>query len=236
MVYNYSVTTTTFIYALLAGLLPSFIWLFFWIREDILHPEPRTLLAASFLGGSVAVILAVFAEKYVGTLIHDQSYRYVAWAAIEEILKFAAIAFTALSSKANDEPIDAMIYCITAALGFAALENMLFVLGPLASGSVGTGILTGSMRFVGATLVHIVSSAVIGFALGMTFYKGPLARYISALIGVILASTLHAAFNLSIINSANGDAFKSFAWVWGAVIILIVLFEEVKAVRPKFSM
>lgn len=220
-----------FIYALLAGLLPSFIWLYFWSREDILHPEPRTILAATFLGGSLVVIAAIFAEKYVGGMIADQPTRYIVWAIIEEVFKFIAVALIALRTQSNDEPIDAMIYCITIALGFAALENLLFVIGPLSSGQVSIGVLTGSMRFIGATLVHIICSAVVGFMVGLAFYRGRLAKILAALIGLVLASGLHAAFNLSIITSAAGDALKSFAWVWGAVVILIILFEEIKAVH-----
>jgi protease PrsW len=233
--YNTSVTTMNFVYALLAGILPSFIWLYFWSHEDLLHPEPRTIMAATFLGGSVAVIIAIFAEKYVGNIVTDQSNRYILWAIIEEVVKLIAVASVALWTKANDEPIDPMIYCITAALGFAALENLLFVMGPFSNGQVSVGLLTGSMRFIGATLVHIVSSSLIGFTLGFTFYRNYWFKFIAALGGLILASALHASFNLSIINSTANDALKSFAWVWGAVIILIMLFEEVKVVKPRSS-
>lgn len=226
-------TTTTFIYALFAGLIPSFIWLFFWVREDILHPEPRTLLAAVFLGGALSVFIAIIAEGYVRDVVSDVTTRYILWAAIEEIAKFIPVALIALPAFANDEPIDAMIYCITAALGFAALENMLFVMGPLAHGDVSMSIITGSMRFIGATLLHVVCSASIGFALGFTFYKNGYWKWIATLIGIIVASALHAAFNLSIINGTVGGALQSFAWVWGAVVILIILFEEVKVVQPR---
>jgi protease PrsW len=250
------VTTLNFIYALLAGILPAFIWLYFWTREDLLHPEPRTLLAACFLGGSLTVVLAILAERYVGLRFPDaseflvlfkstkelinvsftgQEIRYILWAAIEEVLKFIIVAVIALRSRSNDEPIDAVIYCVTAALGFAALENLLFVFGPLASGNVSLGVLTGSMRFIGATIVHTVCSGLVGFFIGFAFYRGRTFKISAALIGLILASALHAAFNLSIINSAPGDALKSFAWFWGAVIILIILFEEIKAVKPRWS-
>lgn len=224
-----------FIYALLAGLLPSFIWLYFWSHEDLLHPEPRSILAASFLGGSVVVIAAIFAERYIGSIVSDVSTKYILWAIIEEVAKLIAVASVALWTRSNDEPIDPMIYCITVALGFAALENLLFVMGPFSNGQVGVGLLTGSMRFIGATLVHTVSSSLIGFALGFTFYKNYWFKFIAAFVGLILASALHASFNLSIINSTANDALKSFAWIWGAVIILIMLFEEVKVVKPRRS-
>ena len=89
------------------------------------------------------------------------------------------------------------------------------------------------MRFIGATLVHVVSSSFIGFMVGYVFYRGWFAKAIATLIGLTGAITLHATFNLSIINANSIDTLKAFGWIWGAVVILIILFEEVKAVRPK---
>ncbi len=221
------------LYALLAGVLPALIWLWFWLREDNLHPEPRSLITKCFLGGMVAVAVAVLFEKYAFDIINDQVYRYVAWAAIEELVKFAIVALIALHSRHMDEPIDAMIYCISVALGFAALENALFVLSPLDSGHIMRGIITGNMRFIGATLVHTVCTAIIGFSIGITYYKNVLWKSVAIVLGVILAVVLHAGFNLSIIDETVTNTLKVFSWVWIAVIILIILFEEIKGVKEK---
>lgn len=234
MRYTRAMSLTAILYAGAAGIIPSLIWLFFWIREDKNHPEPRFLLAAAFFGGMVAVTIAILGEKFTADLIVDQSVRYISWAAIEETVKFIAVAMIALASVYNDEPIDAMIYCITAALGFAALENALFILSPLSDGEIARSLLTGNMRFMGATLVHVVSSAMVGFALGFAFYRGFIAKVSWAIIGLTAAIAIHAAFNLSIVNAAASDALRTFGWVWGAVVLLIVLFEEVKAVRLRF--
>lgn len=220
-------------YALLAGLLPALLWLIFWLREDNLHPEPRSLVAGTFLSGMVVVVIAVFLEKYAADIITNEKYRYIAWAAIEEIVKFLAVALIALKSRYMDEPVDAMIYCITVALGFAALENALFILSPLDTGDITRSIVTGNMRFIGATLVHTVCSAAVGFMIGLSFYKNAFLKAISLLFGVILAVALHASFNLSIINETVTNTLKVFGWVWLAVVILIILFEEVKGIRPK---
>lgn len=228
-------TVSVFIYALIAGLAPSLIWLWFWVREDREHPEPRSLLAASFLGGMLAVLIAVVAEKYIADVISDPSIRYTLWAATEEIVKFITVAVIALHTTSNDEPIDAMIYIITVALGFAALENMLFLIGPLSGGDIARGVITGNMRFVGATLVHVVSSATVGFTLGYAFYRGRFSKALLFAIGLVSAIAMHATFNLSIVNASAMDTMRAFAWIWGAVVILIVLFEEIKVVRPKLS-
>ncbi len=221
------------LYALFAGILPALLWLWFWLREDNLHPEPRSLVTASFIGGMIVVIVAAVLEKYIHDVVIDETFRYITWAAIEEICKFIAVAIIAFPSRNMDEPIDAMIYCITVALGFAALENTLFILSPLHSGDIAKGIVTGNMRFIGATLVHTVCSAMIGFMIGISFYKNTFIKTISLITGVILAIVLHAGFNLSIINETVTNTIKVFSLVWVAVVILIVLFEEIKGVNEK---
>jgi RsiW-degrading membrane proteinase PrsW (M82 family) len=226
-------SATALLYALLSGILPSFIWLFFWLREDRQHPEPRALLAACFFGGILAVGAAIFVERYIAEMYSDSTIRYTLWAAAEEILKFIAIALIGLRSQSNDEPIDAMVYCIVVALGFAALENTLFILDPLSGGEIAKGIVTGNMRFMGATLLHIVSSATIGFCIGYFFYHGRVAKIIAAVVGIIAAIAIHTAFNLSILEASPSDTLRTFSWIWGGVVILIILFEEIKVVRPK---
>lgn len=224
---------TTIVYALLSGILPALLWVWFWLKEDNLNPEPKSLIIGSFAGGALVVIIAIILEKFVSDIAIYDSTKYILWATIEEIVKFIAVTIIAFGSKSMDEPIDAMIYCITVALGFAALENALFILSPLNVGDITKSIVTGNMRFIGATLVHVISSASIGFMVGISFYKNSFIKAISIIFGVILAITLHSSFNLSIINTTATNTLKIFGWVWVAVVILLILFEEVKIIRPK---
>ncbi len=224
-----------FAYALVAGILPPLVWLFFWLREDSAHPEPRKLLAGTFFAGMLAVIVAIPIEQLIASLGLSQSLQYILWAATEEMLKFITIAIVALRSKEYDEPIDAMIYAATASLGFAALENTLFVMGPFSQGALAQGIVFGNMRFIGATLVHLVSSTFVGFSLGLMFYRSRLTKAISWIAGIAVAITLHSLFNLMIIHAGSLDTLKTFGLIWGTVVVVIILFEEIKAVRPHLS-
>ena len=221
------------IYAFLAGILPSFIWLIFWLHEDADHPEPHSIIAAAFIGGAISVLIAALLEKYAAGIFSDPSTRYKIWASIEEIVKFLVVASIALKASYNDEPIDAMIYAVSVALGFAAMENSLFILGILSNGDVTQGILTGGMRFIGATLVHVVSSALIGYCLGWAFYRSSRSKFLACIIGLIAAISLHAYFNLSIVDADAVGVLKIFTWIWAAVVVLIILFEEVKGVKPQ---
>jgi RsiW-degrading membrane proteinase PrsW (M82 family) len=217
----------TLVFALAGGILPALLWLWFWLKEDKRRPEPRRLIMLSFVAGMVAVAFVSPVEHFVagfatGTLL------IVLWAAIEELFKFGAAQLTVLPHEERDEPIDAIIYMITVALGFAAIENVLFLLNAL---DLVSGILTGNLRFLGATLLHTLSSAVIGVAMGLAFYKPAWVRYTYRAVGVILAIALHAAFNFFIIATNGEQILTVFFFVWIGIIVLILAFERVKRVK-----
>lgn len=220
--------------AMAGGILPALAWLWFWRREDAPHPEPRKLIALAFLAGMVTVVVAIALEKLVAPFIPDQTLLFTVWSAIEEVLKYGAAAATVLWRRDDDEPVDAVIYMVTVALGFAAAENTLFLLSPLAGGTLLQTVVTGNLRFVGATLLHVLSSAVIGLALGLSFYMKKRAKRRYILGGVILAIVLHATFNFFILNTAEDNLLRTFAFVWLGVIALLAALEFVKRVRPRF--
>src|SRR4051812_20721286 len=110
------------IYALLGGILPALLWLFFWLREDAKNPEPDSMLIKTFLGGAVAVILVLPVQKVIADYFPGMSPNtFFFWAISEELFKFLAAFIIALRSFDDNEPLDPLIYMITAALGFVAL-------------------------------------------------------------------------------------------------------------------
>lgn len=223
------------IYALLGGILPALLWLIFWLREDKKNPEPKSLVLRTFVLGMLAVgVIAVFAilfEERALSITRQLSVYSIIWLAlIEEILKFGAAYFGGLRSKEDNEPIDPLIYMITAALGFVALENALFVFSPLIRGEIFQSILTSNARFIGASLLHVVSSGIIGVALSFSFYKKASSRIIIGLVGIVGAVVIHTLFNSTItIFKENGSMIASFI-VWIGVIFLLWAFERSKAI------
>src|SRR3569623_1858998 len=188
--------------AFFCGTIPALLWLAFWLFEDKKNPEPKRYIFFTFLAGmSVVIPIVLPLEKLVEAQAALVGYPregllvLVLWALIEETFKFAAAYVAALHWRGFDEPLDAIVYMITAALGFAALENALFLASPLQSGQIAQTIVTGDLRFVGATLLHTLSSATVGLALAYTFHKKPALRRKAAVVGVILATALHAVFN-----------------------------------------
>jgi RsiW-degrading membrane proteinase PrsW (M82 family) len=221
------VTAITLGYAFLGGLLPSFIWLYFLLKEDARCPEPRAIIALTFIAGMAAVPLALPLEQYASMSLASGLPVLTAWAIIEEVLKYAAAALFILWRRSVDETPDYVIYMVTVALGFASTENMLFLLTPLASGHVAATLLTGDVRFLGSTLLHVVASAAIGFAFAFSAGYRPARRTVAAALGVILAIALHTAFNALIIREGASTMF-AFFFVWLVAVIFFAALEVLK--------
>lgn len=221
-------TSTTLGYAFLGGLLPSFIWLYFILKEDASHPEPKILIAFTFIAGMLAVPLAIPLEHYAKEHLNGSLSVITAWALIEETLKYAMAAVLILWRKAVDEAPDYVVYMITIALGFASAENMLFLVMPISDGNFLTSFFTGNVRFLGSTLLHVVASAAIGFALAFSTRYSPQWRIGAAALGLILATALHTAFNMFIINQGASLALAAFFLVWVVAIIFFAAFEVLK--------
>ena len=215
------------------GIVPALVWLWFWLREDATHPEPRRLIALAFFTGMCTVAVTIPLEQYVGNLINNQALTFTAWSAIEEVIKFIAALAVILWRKEYDEPVDAVIYMICIALGFSGLENTLFLWNPALSGStIFQTIITGNLRFVGATLLHVLASATIGVSLALGFYKPRSVKVLYGLSGVILAILLHSTFNFLILNTPQAYLLRTFVFVWIGVIVLLAALEFVKRIRP----
>ncbi|MFA6095318.1 MAG: PrsW family glutamic-type intramembrane protease [Candidatus Paceibacterota bacterium] len=224
-------STSALFYSLMGGILPALFWLWFWTQEDKLHPEPRGRLLAAFLAGMVAVPIAYPMQSWAYSYLGMGFVTLLIWATAEEILKYLAASTTGLLSRAFDEPIDAMIYLVTAALGFSALENTMFILNPLLDGHLQASFATGNMRFIGASVLHVVSSATLGFFIGREFYRTRLAKIAFRVMGLAVAIALHTVFNLFIIYENGGNTFLVFSFVWIGAIFALLMFEKIKTIK-----
>lgn len=226
------------IFSLCGGILPSFLWLWFWLREDRLHPEPRRLLFLTFLFGMLSVIPALLLEQGIAVFLRNTALSAAAggflilalWALVEEIVKYVAAKEAALKKKDFDEPVDALVYMITAALGFAALENVIFLVQTCMDYGILSGFVIGNLRFVGATLIHILSSATVGASIAFCFFHKE-KRGRNLFFGIFFATLLHALFNYFIIESGGKNVFGVFAPFWVLVIPLLYVFDKVKKLK-----
>lgn len=229
-----TVTTQALITSLILGVVPSLFWLWFWLREDKLHPEPKSMILLAFIGGMIATMLAYPLEKYISNFGLDENQKFLLWVIVEEVLKYSALFFLVLRSPYFDEPIDAVIYMITIALGFAALENTLFILGPLSNGDSSMAINLSALRFVGATLLHVASSAIVGIFMTFAYFRPSHHRLFFTVVGIIFAVSLHTIYNLSIIGSEEPNAmYNIFIGLWLTVLGVLVACERIKKLPPR---
>jgi RsiW-degrading membrane proteinase PrsW (M82 family) len=121
-------------------------------------------------------------------------------------MKFSAAYLAIGKSRIAQNPVDLMIYLIVAALGFATLENIgalaTFWLAARAAGTTGSFAASFaealSLRFVGATLLHSLTSGIVGYHWALGVLRRNVARYLTT--GLMIATVLHAFFNLLILN------------------------------------
>lgn len=223
-----NLTAGAFFLALSGGVLPALFWLWFWLKEDP-HPEPRRVLIATFFSGMLVVGGALVIE-YFTSLYVSGAIMLLIWAFTEETLKYFAVWKTDLTKPWFDEPIDAIIYLITAALGFASLENILFSIKSFAETGLVSGFIAGNLRFIGATLLHTACSALVGASIAFCFFHREKIKY-NVTGGIILATILHFAFNYFIINGGGENILKIFLPLWLGIIIIIFICEKVKRIK-----
>ncbi len=234
------------IVSLLLTLVPPVAWLLFYLREDA-HPEPKLLLLLVFIAGMFSAIVAAFAECGFARLTLGASCNehflesttglnlfilFGGIALIEEYAKYLVVKLIVLRRSAFDEPIDAMIYLMTAAMGFAALENGLFAL-PFIGNDTLAGLQLISSRFVGANLLHALSSGIVGFFLARAWFA-PRRRHFVAL-GMCIAALLHVAFNYLILTRETLPQASLYLIVLLAMMAVMVFidFERLKRIPKK---
>ncbi len=238
---------SAFFYALIGGVFPALIWLWFWMHESHEHHEPKQTIWLTFVAGMCCVFIVYPLQKLTsllpvsmrGTGINETVSSLpvlIIWAFFEETVKFGAAYFVALRNRISvfDEPIDAFVYLMTAALGFSAMENTFFLLSPLLQGETVISIMTGNMRFMGANLLHVASSGVLSLFIAFAYFKREWIQKIFTVTGILVATLLHACFNLLIIlitESAKEKIFIAFSLVWISIILLILSLERVKTIK-----
>lgn len=216
--------------AIASGVLPTLIWLWFWLREDTERPEPRGLLILTFLAGMFSVALVLPLQRLAYNTFGDGNTLVGIAAFIEETVKFLVVAIVVMPTKRMDEPLDYPIYFITVALGFSALENTMFLFNPITSNETTVSLLTGSFRFLGASVLHTVTSASIGVALGLAFGSNIFKKIFYGISGLGVAIVLHSIFNLIIMDTSGGQFWKMYGLLWAIAVIIMLFFEKLRRI------
>jgi len=220
------------------GILPIVLWLVFFLWQDILKPEPLKWLIILFCLGILITPLIWYGEDlYLKLLRIDMNASlsflniilvYGGIAVIEELAKFFSVFSILKRNKHFDEAIDAMIYLIVLALGFGLVENILAASQEMVEGGLLLPVLqTMSLRFVGANLLHALSSGIIGFFWALSLLKRKSHLY----WGLVLGIALHFLFNLGIIKFGGTTVFLVSLGLFFATIGLLWAFDVLKQIK-----
>lgn len=231
------------------GMAPSALWLGYYLKQDD-HPEPKRAIFRVFCYGFISTFAAFAIEWAIIRLALAQaaacqncgsiasqllesgsaisvalSFLFLSILALtEEWVKYATARIGIIRSRFFDEPVDAMIYLVVAALGFAAAENIGYILqNP--DNAIGIAYL----RFLSSTSLHALSSAIIGYFLTVSIiHKRNKAAYIA--VGIACATLLHAMFNFLIITAEwqQHATLSIIMLMFAAFSIVSILFKNAK--------
>ncbi len=198
-----------YLFLIILGLLPSFIWLLFFLEKDV-HPEPKRIILKVFLWGMAStlpiILVAIFLiwfevwedlKNIVTLSIVILTFYILFWATVEEVLKYLVVKISVLKNSELDEPTDIMLYMIIAGLGFAAFENILILFGAHPVLQLPEILFLAWLRFISATILHALCSGIIGYFWALSFYETK-KRGLLIFAGIGIASLLHWFYNFSI--------------------------------------
>lgn len=200
---------------LLISFVPGGLWVWFFARNDR-HPEPLSMLIRTFLIGTASVVPAALLERPLRPLLGMPTpfafnivLALLAIGFIEEGVKLLATYIAAFRSPQFDEVGDGIVYAITAALGFAAIENLFY------TATYGLGVAV--IRAVLTSLAHASFTGVFGFWLGA--YRLGKVPVGGVWRGLALAAVLHALYDYVVMSRIVSPIF--------AVVLVYVVYRYV---------
>ncbi len=227
-----------FIPVIIIAVTPSLIWLFFYLMEDR-HPEPKYWLATIFLMGvalaPLVIFLEMFATNFFGRFetfagLKSSLLLFIIAPLIEELAKYGAVHLTLNKNPVLDEPVDGMVYLVAAALGFAAIENVIATFSLIPSGTpqfLNAAFSFVSLRFISAVALHGLASAIMGYYFAL-FYFIKRKKYL-IFKGLFYAAALHGAYNFLIIREEREFLLLAGLLLGGAAAAVIHLFNRLNS-------
>ena len=180
---------------LIFAIIPTIFLVRYFYLKDINKPEPIRLIIKIFIMGILCTIPIVFIEIMVieiiqpftsNIIIYSFLQAFIVAGLCEETMKLMVIKFFIYDNKHFDEIMDGIVYTIVASLGFACLENIMYV--------IEGGLPTALLRSFTAVPLHAFSSGIMGYYIGKSkFSKTNSKQYI--LKGLVIAVFIHGSYN-----------------------------------------
>jgi len=216
---------------LLATILPSILIILFFVYSDRFK-EPRSEILKVFFYGILITIPAYFLNTYLDAFWYN-NFRvseglissFLTAAPVEEGLKLSILYFFVYKMKDFNEPIDGIVYGVTASLGFATLENFYYIY-LLADYFETSSMSLAILRSFSAVPAHAVFGVFMGyFFMKYTFIK----RGDNLFFAFAIPFVLHGCYNLF----ASSNFIVSLGLVLVSWIIALRMFSRLKKNQKK---
>jgi len=185
------------------------VWILLWLAsapvlailvfiyvKDKYEKEPFHLLLFSFLLGATSIIPAVImelaAQKAGITVTTDirmtMVYSFLVVGLSEELSKFIVLRFYIFPKNDFNEPFDGIVYAVVISMGFAMVENIMYVLQG--------GLHVALIRMFTAVPAHAAFGVLMGYFAGKAKFSGFKGFYLT--LGIIVAIIVHGAYDFFI--------------------------------------
>jgi len=208
------------------SLAPVAIIILYIYVKDKYEKEPKRLLLYSFLLGAfvsviITTILYVFFDYFLPlpseTSIWQQFIKaFFAVALIEEFSKYVIVKYFAQPKRAFNEPFDGIVYAVMVSMGFAALENVMYV--------TNGGIQVALLRAFTAVPAHATFAILMGYFMGKAKFSNN--RIKLNLMGLALAMLFHGAYDFFLFID-----FVPGIWTGAFVSLIIGIILSHKAIK-----
>jgi RsiW-degrading membrane proteinase PrsW (M82 family) len=187
----------------LLSILPALALVAFVWRSDVTSSEPLSLLAATFALGTLFAGFAALVNSALGgvfelvPVVGTIWFFYLVVGPVEETVKWLAVRIYAYRSSRFDAVIDGAVYGAVAGLGFATIENALYITDAVGTPVIGNVLGAGGgvtpLRAI-AGPGHVIYSAFAGYYLGLAKFNRDRAGPI-VIKGLLIATLIHATYN-----------------------------------------
>jgi protease PrsW len=197
--------------------------------KDKHEREPLSLLLISFIYGifstmvtlSVSIPVNMFVVLQPDDLVHEAYDAFLKVALVEEFSKFVFVRFILYPNKNFNEPFDGIVYAVMVSMGFATLENVVYVYN--------YGFETGLLRMFTAVPAHASFGVMMGYFLGLGKFSHQ-KRFYYGISALLVPTLFHGVYDYFWFIA---EITNVWAGIWvGAILSLIVgLWLSRKAIR-----
>ncbi|MDY7081962.1 MAG: PrsW family intramembrane metalloprotease [Halobacteria archaeon] len=204
MVLAWTANPLVAVYVFFSVLPAMFIALYIWEIERCTEPEPVSTVILTFFLGMVFAAFPVLINTLLQPVFSMFSYGMLFFfffvvAPVEETAKLLAVRSYVYQTGTFEKVIDGAVYGAFAGLGFATIENSLYLAGEFVG--VGSSVNASALRSL-AGPAHVIYTGIAGYYLGLAKFnsenRGPI-----ILKGLLIAVLLHGTYN-AILNFSPG--------------------------------